>query len=119
MKGIVITVLAVIGGYAIYQWLTQQRGMGAGQRASAQGSVNLGPVGVAIGINSNVDPTMAGVPSFNELPIANGHGDQVWAAYHANPDSTINGSPNYAPAFGPTENQPGPNEYTVTTPEGV
>jgi hypothetical protein len=114
MKGWVITVLAVIGGYAVYQWVTQQRGMGAGNRAAASAGVSLGPLGVFAGIQSNVDPTTAGVPTFDQTPIANGHGDQVWAAYHQNPDSTMSGSPQYSPAFGPNENQPTAGEQIVT-----
>lgn len=114
MKGWVITVLAVIGGYAVYQWITSQRRMPAGNRAAAAAGVTLGPLGVYAGIQSNIDPTTAGVPAFNTLPIANGHGDQVAAAYHSNPYSTINGQPQYSPAFGPNENQVNPaNEMSV------
>jgi hypothetical protein len=113
MKGWAITILAVIGGYAVYQWITQQRGMGAGNRAAASAGVSLGPLGVFAGIQSNVDPTTAGVPTFDTTPIANGHGDQVAAAYHTNPDATMSGQLQYSPAFGPSENQIQPGEYFV------
>lgn len=102
-----ITVLAVIGGYAIYQWVTQQQGMAQGARATAGAGVNLGPLGISLGIQSNVAPISSGVPTFNTLPVANGHGDQVYAAYHSNPDATLPGSSQYTPAFGPNENQTG------------
>jgi hypothetical protein len=113
MKPWMITVLAVVGGYVILQWVLGQRGMGQGARASAQAGVNLGPLGVAIGIQSNVDPTTAGVPTFNESAIANGHGDQVAAAYHNNAFATLPGQPTYTPAFGPTENQAQPGELLI------
>jgi hypothetical protein len=115
MKGWIVTALLVIGGYAVYQWLTQQRGVGAGARAAGTFNLNLGPLGVAAGINSNVDPTASGVPTFNTLAVANGHGDQVAAAYHDNSDATIPGSFQYTPAFGPNENQVGSGE----SPMGV
>jgi hypothetical protein len=117
IKPWIITVLAVIGGYAVYQWLTGQQQTTQGQRVTANAgafNLSLGPLGVAAGVNSNVDPTTAGVPSFDETAISNGHGDQVWAAYHNNPQSTIGGAPQYSPAFGPTENQPVAAESTVT-----
>ena len=113
MKAWAITILAVVGGYAVFQWVTHQRGQSGGKRASAAFNLNLGPLGVAAGINSNVDPTASGVPSFNQAPIANGHGDQVAAAYHQNPDSTINGAFQYTSAFGPNENQMSANEVGV------
>jgi len=114
MKGWMITLLAIVGGYAVLQWFTQQRGTPAGARATAGAGVQLGPFGIALGVQSNVDPITAGVPVFNQSPIANGHGDQVSAAYHSNPDSTSNGSFQYSPAFGPNENQLDPaNEYAV------
>ena len=113
MKPWVITVLAVIGGYAVFQWFTQQRSASAGTRATAGAGVQLGPLGVAIGIQSNVDPITAGVPMFNQSAIANGHGDQVIAAYHSNPDATIPGGAIYVPAFGPNENQVGASEYPI------
>jgi len=47
------------------------------------------------------------------LAIANGHGDQVWAAQHSNPDTTIPGQFQYTPAFGPNENQPTGSEVQV------
>jgi hypothetical protein len=113
MKPWAITILAVVGGYAVIQWLMHQRGTAQGQRATAAFNLNLGPLGVAAGINSNVDPTASGVPGFNTAPIANGHGDQVAAAYHSNPSSTINGGFQYSPAFGPNENQASVNEVSA------
>ena len=113
MKGWVITVLAVIGGYAVYQWITGQRASGAGARAAGTFNLNLGPLGVAAGINSNVDPTASGVPTFNQLPVANGHGDQVYASMHDNPGATIPGTFQYTAAFGPNENQVGQGESPI------
>lgn len=113
MKAWAITILAVVGGYAIFQWFEHQRGLGAGNRAAAQAGVSLGPLGVAVGIQSNIDPTTAGVPTFNQSPIANGHGDQVAAAYHSNADSTLSGGFIYTPAFGPQANQAQPGEVQV------
>jgi hypothetical protein len=115
MKGWVIGILAVIGGYAVYQWVVGQRATPAGNRTAAAAGVTLGPLGVAVGIQSNIDPTTAGVPTFNQLPIANGHGDQVWAAYHNNPYSSIPGQAQYSPAFGPNENQVNPNTEAAIT----
>jgi hypothetical protein len=106
MKQWAITILAIVGGYAVFQWFEQQRGMSQGNRLSAQAGVSLGPLGVAAGIQSNVDPTTSGVPVFSQLNYANGHGDQVSAAYHNNPDATLPGNFQYTPAFGPTTNQP-------------
>ena len=113
MKPWAITILVVVGGYVVLQWLMGQRAMGAGQRASAAFNLNLGPLGVAAGINSNVDPTASGVPGFDTAPIANGHGDQVAAAYHSNPYSTVPGAFQYSPAFGPNENQATMGEVNV------
>jgi hypothetical protein len=112
MKSWMITILAVVGGYAVYSWLTNQRRMPAGNRLSAQAGVSLGKLGVAIGIQSNVDPTTSGVPTFNTSAIANGHGDQVIAAQHSNPYSTLPGAFLYEPAFGPNTNQMSSGELT-------
>jgi hypothetical protein len=113
MKAWIITALTLIGGYAVFQWLTHQQGLPKGQRASAGASVNLGSLGVSLGIQSNIDPISSGVPEYNTTPIANGHGDQVTAAYHTGPGATLPGSANYTPAFGPNENQMQPGETTV------
>src|SRR5271167_2637527 len=113
MKPWMITVLAVIGGYAIYSWFMHQRSQPAGVRAAAGAGVSLGPLGVQFGIQSNIDPTTAGVPTFNESAIANGHGDQVIAAMHTNPDATLPGTFMYEPAFGPNTNQMGAGEVGV------
>jgi hypothetical protein len=113
MKPWAITALIVIGGYVVLQWVLGQRGGASGQRASAAFNINLGPLGVAAGINSNVDPTASGVPAFNTMPVANGHGDLVAAAYHSNPDCTLPGQFQYSPAFGPNENQMSASEISV------
>lgn len=113
MKQWAITILIVIGGYSVFQWFTRQRQTAPGQRAAASFNLNLGPLGLAAGINSNVDPTAAGVPTFDQSAYANGRGDQVAAAYHTNPMATLPGSPTYSPAFGPAANQVTGNELPV------
>jgi hypothetical protein len=110
MKEWAITLLAVVGGYVVIRWFMHQQGLQPGQRASAGftgASLNIGPLSTMIGIQSNVSPSLtSGVPVFNDAAIANGHGDQVAAAYHSNTLSTIPGTTVYSPAFGPNENQP-------------
>lgn len=104
MKEIVITMLAAVGVFAVYSWWSKQHYSGQGQ---ADTNANAGnPVAAAAtGVMGRGSPLVSGIPSFNTSAYANGHGDQVAAAYHVNRHSTINGSPNYAPAFGPTENR--------------
>lgn len=113
MKGIVVTVLAVIGGYAVWQWFQHKQGtLSHGFSAT----LNAGPLSASAGVGDYVvSPLASGVPSFNDAPIANGHGDQVAAAYHSNPMATIPGAPVYTPAFGPTTNQLQDNETSGNT----
>jgi hypothetical protein len=96
--------LAAIGAYAIFQWWQNN--------PSSAGPTN--PVATEVGgvAHSNVTSfgqMTSGIPVFNSMPIANGHGDQVSAAYHSNGTSTLPGGPNYTPAFGPTANTGGSN----------
>lgn len=108
MKEWAITLLAVVGGYVVIRWFMHQQSLQPGQRATAGISANLGPLSAMVGIQSNVTPGLtAGVPVFNQDAIANGHGDQVAAAYHDNSMATLPGAVVYTPAFGPDENQNG------------
>lgn len=113
MKGWVILILAVVGGYVVLQWFTGQRNSPAGGSAvNPPGGGGTGaqlPLAATTGVGDFfVSPLASGVPTFNDLQIANGHGDQVAAAYHSNSLSTLNGSAVYEPAFGPVTNQNGP-----------
>jgi hypothetical protein len=111
MKGWVITALALIGGYAVFQWFTTRRGaLGSGMGVTTQ----IGPLSASAGVGDYVvSPLASGVPVFNDSAIANGHGDQVSAAWHTNPFATMSGSPVYEPAFGPQTNQPSGAELPV------
>lgn len=110
MKGWVILALAAIGGYAVFQWFEQKRGRYvavSGELSGTAGPFTTSTGGVTGIGDYYVSPIASGVPVFPDYAIANGHGDQVAAAYHSNSFSTINGGPVYTPAFGPTENQNG------------
>lgn len=111
MKGWIVTALLVIGAYATFKWVTANQtsnaANGASQSPSAGAGVQLGPLSAAIGIGGSGN-LVAGVPTFNEKAIANGHGDQIIAAHHTNGNATIPGGQSvYTPAFGPEENQNG------------
>lgn len=100
IKGFFLIGLAAVGAYAVFNWWQTS--------PSAAGPAN--PVasevaGVAHSNFTNSGQMSSGVPGFNEMPIANGHGDQVSAAYHSNQWSTSNGGMNYTPAFGPKANR--------------
>jgi hypothetical protein len=103
MKQWLILGLAAIGAYAVYQWYQKSQ-------ATAQGH-QVTPAGVLANTANATDiatgSLVSGVPGFDTTPVANGHGDQIMAAYHTNAHSTIDGGPDYQPAFGPDENRGG------------
>ncbi len=103
MKTLLIGALAVVGGYSIWQWYEHRRHtLSRGFTATLQ----VGPLSASAGIGDYaVSPLASGVPTFNSDAIANGHGDQVAAAYHMNPQASMSGAVQYQPAFGPTVNQ--------------
>jgi hypothetical protein len=108
MKGWVITILAVLGGFVAIRWITNKAGQHTqlGTELSGTNPVAGTPVGQATGVGDfAIAPIVSGVPMFNTDAIANGHGDQVSAAYHANTLSTLPGQVMYEPAFGPATNQ--------------
>jgi hypothetical protein len=112
MKGWMITILAVVGGYAVFQWFTTRSGMLSGGRLGV--STQVGPLSAAVGVGDYyVSPLASGVPVFNSDAIANGHGDQVAAAYHTNPFATTSGGVLYEPAFGPNTNQVNGSEMSL------
>jgi hypothetical protein len=117
MKNVFIVALAAVGAYAIYQWYGSSarspRGQGAHNNGPWPVNRNTGaPAGNGVGdfLVSNV---ASGVPGYDQTPVEAGHGDMQAAAKHSNPFSTINGSSNYTPAFGPNENQNPATQVTV------
>lgn len=113
MKGWVILGLAALGGYVALKWFFGQRMSSQSGNANnpVQGGTGNGALAAATGVGDfYVSPLASGIPAFDQSAIANGHGDQVAAAAHANAFSTLNGSPTYEPAFGPMTNQ---NEGTT------
>jgi hypothetical protein len=104
MKQVAITILAVVGAYAVFQWYQAGANSNTGR-----GSHNKGPWPPNIQKgqgNWNVSSVTSGVPIYDTTPVEAGHGDQQAATKHSNPFSTVNGSSSYTPAFGPNENQP-------------
>jgi hypothetical protein len=104
IRNFFIVGLAAIGAYAVFQWWERN--------PRAAGPSN--PVATEVGgvAHSNVTDSgqmTSGIPVFNARAIANGHGDQVSAAYHSNPTATLPGGPQYTPAFGPEANTGGRN----------
>lgn len=101
--------LAAIGAYAVYQWWTKTQASASGQNAhNAPDAANASILSYAGGQGDlATGPLQAGVPAFNGAPVANGHGDQIMAAYHTNAHATLPGESNYQPAFGPDENRGG------------
>jgi len=109
MKSWVITALLVIGAYATFKWVTanQASATANGARQGFGAGVQLGPFSAAVGAGGT-GALVAGVPTYNDKAIANGHGDQIIAALHTNGTATIpGGQAVYTPAFGPDENQNG------------
>lgn len=104
MKEFFLVALAAIGGYAVFQWYQKTNLSPAGQVARNQnpGSTAAAITAAAIGVNG---PLTSGVPSYCQIPVANGHGDLIAAAYHSNAMATLPGGPDYQPAFGPNANR--------------
>ena len=104
MKQWVIIVSAVVAGFAVWKYFGQRLSNPAAQNAHN----NPGA------IVSSISPQglYAGVPTFDDTAVANGHGDQVAAAYHSNTMATVtpDGGGVYSPAFGPSENRNGMGE---------
>lgn len=107
MKSWAVTILAVIGGYIVLKFVAGQRAHYTGASGELGGTqTTVGNIASqASGVVGFVAPIPSGVPTFNNAQIANGHGDQVAAAYHTNTFATIPGGPTYEPAFGPNTNQ--------------
>ena len=100
MKNFFVIVLAGVGIYAILNWYRNNPRSPGGTNPVAQ-EVS----GVAPDTNFTASNEMtSGVPVFNPIAIANGHGDQISAAYHSNRFATLPGSCDYEPAFGPHTN---------------
>lgn len=100
MKQLIITVLAAVGAYAVFEWYVKNPNSPGGK------NVNLVErKGVAASNAFSSDQLTSGIPEFNSAPVANGHGDQVAAAYHTNSAATLPGGPTYEPAFGPKTNR--------------
>jgi hypothetical protein len=100
MKQFLIFGLALIGAYATFEWWTKNPRSPGGPNVNA-----LEVSGVATSNATAGNQLTSGIPTFDPTPIANGHGDQVSAAYSSNAWSTSNGGPNYEPAFGPKTNR--------------
>jgi len=100
VKGFMLIALAAVGVYAVLEWW--QRNPASGGPSNPVASE---VAGVAHSNITNSGQMTSGVPGFNQAAIANGHGDQVSAAFHSNKWSTSNGTPNYTPAFGPSTNR--------------
>ena len=120
MKQFFIAALAIVGAYAVYQWVEGKQGSprNAGGHNTGPWPRNLNtgaPPGNGVGdyILSDVS---SGVPGYNQTPVEAGHGDQQAASKHSNPFATVtpNGGGDYTPAFGPNENQ-NPNTYVAVT----
>jgi hypothetical protein len=100
MKNFFVIILAGVGVYAILEWYRNSPHSPGGKNPVVQ-EVS----GIAPDTNYTASNEMtSGVPVFNDAPVANGHGDQVAAAYHANRFATLPGSAQYEPAFGPHTN---------------
>lgn len=99
VKGFFIVGLAAVGAYAIFEWWQKNpRSLGPSNPVASE------VAGVARTNTTSSSQMTSGIPGYNTAPIANGHGDQVAASYHSNRFSTLNGSTDYTPAFGPTTN---------------
>jgi hypothetical protein len=119
MKGWIVTLLAVLGGYVVIKHFLGRAQTATGLSGELSGTTvsNVNPVlgptqtsGDVVAQQTGVgdffvSPIASGVPVFNPAAIANGHGDQVAAAYHSNTLATLPGSMQYEPAFGPVTNQ--------------
>ena len=113
MKGWVVTLLAIFGGYVVIKHFLFRTNTATGLSGELSGTQTLSGTQVAqnTGVGDFfVSPIASGVPIFNAAQIANGHGDQVAAAYHTNTMSTLPGNAVYEPAFGPQTNQNANNE---------
>ena len=97
MKQWILIAVVVVGGYAVYEWYQKNKNTPGSLAANLGGN----PGGVSSPYND-----IAGVPVFDSTGIPN-RPDQVAAALHSNDASTLNGSFDYTPAFGPTTNQTG------------
>jgi hypothetical protein len=94
-----IMVSAVVAGFAVWKYFGQRLSNPAAQNAhNDPGAVvsSIAPRGL-----------YSGVPTFDDTAVANGHGDQVAAAYQSNVMATVTPVSGgvYTPAFGPTENR--------------
>ena len=99
VKGFFVVALAAVGAYATFEWWRKNpRSYGPSNPVASE------VAGVAHTNFTASGQLSSGVPGFDEAPIANGHGDQVVAAYHTNRYATLPGGPEYTPAFGPTTN---------------
>ncbi len=100
IKGFLLVGLAAVGAYAVFDWWRRN--------PSSGGPANPVATEVAGVAHSNLTDSgqlTPGIPGFNDTAIANGHGDQVVAAYHTNPYATLPGGGVYTPAFGPLANR--------------
>jgi hypothetical protein len=127
MRGWVVTLLALFGGYVIVKHFLFRTGNATSISGELSGTTTTGvsPVlgqtqvpGQVVAQQTGVgdffvSPIASGVPVFNPAAIANGHGDQVAAAYHTNTLATIPGSAQYEPAFGPMTNQNPTNDIYI------
>lgn len=108
MKEWAVAFLAVIGGYVALNWFAHHRGRSLGWSGQIGGPATATDSNLArvqgIG-NYAISPIASGVPTYSDLQISNGHGDQVAAAYHTNVMASMSGGPIYQPAFGPNENR--------------
>ena len=112
MKGWIVTALVLIGGYVVIKHFLFRRSQHTGLSGELSGTQTAAGTTAAqvTGVGDFfVSPIASGVPIFNNAAIANGHGDQVAAAYHNNVFATLPGSVVYEPAFGPVTNQNGSN----------
>lgn len=119
MKGWIVSLLAVFGAFVVIRYFVGKTQSATSISGELSGNVvsNVNPVvGPTQSQGANVSqvtglgdffvsPIASGIPVFNAAAIANGHGDQVAAAYHTNTLSTLDGSMVYEPAFGPATNQ--------------
>ncbi len=100
IKGFFVVGLAAIGAWAIFDWWKRNPSSGG-----PSNPVATEVAGIAHSNFTDSGQLTSGVPAFNSAPIANGHGDQVIAAYHTNRFATAPGGPVYSPAFGPNANR--------------
>lgn len=98
MKQFVIIGLAIIGGYAVFKYVTAVR-------ASPVSGGAQTPTGVS-GFLSSLDSgqLLPGIPTYNGTPSLN-KPDQVAAFLPSNAMATIPSSGVYEPAFGANQNQ--------------